>query len=32
MLMHICLHVDDVIFPWESTNRADFVAQNLFLF
>jgi len=28
MLMHICLHVDNVIFLWESTNRADFVAQN----
>jgi len=27
--MHICLHLDDVIIPWESTNRADFVAQGL---
>jgi len=28
--MHICLHLDDVIIPWESTNRADFVAQSFF--
>jgi len=26
--MHICLHLDDIIFSWESTNRPDFVAQN----
>jgi len=26
--MHICLHLDDVITPWESTNRAEFVAQS----
>jgi len=30
MFMHICLHLDDLINHWESTNRADFVAQNLF--
>ena len=28
--MHICLDLDDVIIPWESTNRADFVAQSFF--
>jgi len=27
MFMHICLHLDDVIIPWESTSRANFVAQ-----
>jgi len=26
MFMHISLHLDDVNIPWESTNRADFVA------
>jgi len=26
--MHICLHLDDVIIPRESTNRADFVVQS----
>jgi len=26
--MHICLHLDDVIIPWESTKRADFMAQS----
>jgi len=26
--MHICLYLDDVIIPWEVTNRADFVAQS----
>jgi len=26
MFMHICLHLNDVIIPWEPTNRADFVA------
>ena len=25
--MHICLQLDYAIIPWESTNRADFVAQ-----
>jgi len=28
--MHICLHYDDVIIPWEPTNRADFVTQSFF--
>ena len=28
MFMDICLHLDDAIIPWESANRADFVAQN----
>jgi len=27
--MYICLHLDDVIVPWESTKRAGFVAQNI---
>jgi len=26
--MHTCSHLDDVIIPWESTNRVDFVAQS----
>ena len=26
--MHICLHLDNVIIPWESTNQADFVDQS----
>jgi len=26
--MHICLHLDDVIIPWEPISRADFVAQS----
>jgi len=30
--MHICLHLDDVITPWESNNRADLVAQCFFGF
>ena len=30
LFMHICLHLDDDVIPWESNNRADFVAQ-LFL-
>jgi len=30
--MHICLHLNDVIIPWEATNRADFVAQSFFGF
>jgi len=29
--MHICLYLDDVI-PWESNNRADFVAESVFGF
>jgi len=28
MFRHICLHLDDVIIPWESTNRSDFVTQR----
>jgi len=28
MFMHICLHLDDVIISWESTNQADFVTQR----
>jgi len=32
MFMHIWLHLGDVIIPWESTNRTDFVAQSFFLF
>jgi len=32
MFIHICLHLDDVIINWESTNRADFVAQSFFRF
>jgi len=31
MFMHIYLHLDDVIISWESTNRADFVAQSWIL-
>jgi len=27
--MYIRLHLDDVIIPWESTNKGDFVAQNI---
>jgi len=30
MFMHICLHLDDVIIPWESNNRDDFVDQIFF--
>jgi len=30
--MHICLHLDDVIIPWQSTDRVNFVAQDFFLF
>ena len=26
--MHICLHLDDVIIPWEWTNRAELVARR----
>jgi len=28
MFMHICLHLDNVIIAWESTKRADSVAQS----
>jgi len=28
MFIHICLHLDDDVIPWESNNRADFVAQS----
>jgi len=28
MFMHIFSHLDAVIIPWESNNRADFVAQS----
>jgi len=31
MFIHICLHLDDDIIPWESTNRSDFVAQVLLI-
>jgi len=30
MFMSICLHFDDDAIPWESNNRADFVAQSCF--
>jgi len=30
--MHICLPLDDVIAPWESNNRVDFVTQSFFAF
>jgi len=30
--MHISLHLDDVIIPWEPTNQADFMAQSCFGF
>jgi len=30
MFIHICLHLDDVIITWESTNRAHFVAKSFF--
>jgi len=26
--MHVCLHLGDVIIPWEATKRADFMAQD----
>jgi len=29
MFVHICLHLDDDVIPWESNNRADLVAQSL---
>jgi len=32
MSMHVCLHSDGVIIPWEPTNRADFVVQSYFRF
>jgi len=25
--MHICLHLDDDVIPWESNNPSDFVTQ-----
>jgi len=28
MFMHIYLHLDDAIIPWESNNPSDFVAQS----
>jgi len=28
MFLHIFLHLVYVIIPWESSNRADFVAQS----
>jgi len=28
MLMHIYLHLDDVIIPWELTKWADYVGQS----
>ena len=30
--MHIFLHLNDVIIPWELTNRADLAAQSFFEF
>jgi len=27
--MHIFLHLNDIIIPWEPTNRVDFVAQSV---
>ena len=30
--MHICLYLDDIIIPWESTDGADFVSQSFFGF
>jgi len=32
MFMQICLHYDDVIIPWKSNNRANFVTQGFFGF
>jgi len=26
--MHICLHLDDDVIPWESNNPSDFVVQS----
>jgi len=31
MFVHICLHLDDVIIPWESTDRVNFMAQTFYL-
>jgi len=28
MFRRICLHFDDVIIPWETTELADFAAQS----
>jgi len=30
--MHICLHLDDDVIPWESNNPSDIVVQSLFGF
>jgi len=30
--MHICLHSDDDVIPWELNNGAHFVAQSIFGF
>jgi len=27
MFMHICLHLDDDVIPWESDNPSEFVVQ-----
>jgi len=32
LIMHICLHLDDIITPWDTTNRAEFVVQSFFGF
>jgi len=29
--MHICLHLDNDVIPWESNNPTDFVTQKFFL-
>jgi len=28
--MHICLHLDDGVIPWESNNQPVFVIQSFF--
>jgi len=30
--VHICLHLDDDVIPWESNNPSDFVVQSFFGF
>jgi len=30
--MHLCLHLDDDVIPWESNNSSDFVVQSFFGF
>jgi len=30
--MHICLHLDDDVIPWELNNPSEFVVQSLFGF